>query len=139
MSDKKTLDVQELSVNFEDSKSNSKVIDAQHKTIIMLSKQIEKLKEENEHLKQLVEDGVQIVNLDPNGLDPEVIIAETQLQRLKDLSMRQNLTYEECKKVEVYQKILSTSITRKKVKEDNKEDAGSLSTDDLMAALSLKQ
>jgi hypothetical protein len=110
----------------------NKAYEAQYKTIVMLQKQVNKLQEENEHLKKLLEENVQVINLDPTGLDPETIIAETQLQRLKDLSLRQPLTLEETKKVEIFQKIIMNNKGR--LFKTPEEDASTMSNDELLKA-----
>jgi hypothetical protein len=84
---------------------------AQFNTIIELNKQINKLKEENEHLQRLLETGVQKqsgADLTPFIISPEEEICLTQLRILNDISKRSSLTLEECRKVEIYAKILSS-------------------------------
>jgi hypothetical protein len=84
---------------------------AQFNTIIELNKQINKLKEENEHLQRLLETGVakqSAGDLSPFVLSPEEEICLTQLRILNDISKRSSLTLEECRKVEIYSKVLNS-------------------------------
>jgi hypothetical protein len=88
--------------------------ESQYLTITTLSQRIVKLEEENKHLKKLLETTTdivkkpQIVDLSPVGLSNEQIIAETQLKLLKETSFERELTYEECKKVVEYAKVLNS-------------------------------
>jgi dsDNA-binding SOS-regulon protein len=109
--------------------------EAQYQTILELSKKIQKIEEENSHLKQLLENSTPVLeeqkkellgyNLDASN---EEIISTIQLNKLKQISYDRELTLEETKKVEIYSKILANVKT--KPKEEAKPDA--LSTEDLI-------
>lgn len=95
----------ELEESFDEA-AMQQMIESQHKTITELCKLNEQYKSEIEHLKKLLTEGSSIINLDPSQLKPEEIIAETQLNMLKEASFNRSLTLEETKRVEIFHKIL---------------------------------
>lgn len=90
--------------------------EAQHKTIIELSKKNQKLEEEVKHLKTLLDSQTpklpiqqQEQSIIKSGAiieDHEENICRMELKKLHDLSLERQLTYEETKKVEIYTKLL---------------------------------
>lgn len=98
---------------------------AQYNTIIDLNKQINKLKNEVQVVPSVQTPGL-VTKL---FMSPEEEICLMQLQILNDLSKRGSLTLEECRKVEVYSKILnSLRGLAKDIKADHKD----ISTEELL-------
>jgi hypothetical protein len=107
------------------------LVDQQDKMISKLHKEIETLKSENKHLKELIENTVALAKPAIDAISDEELIASAELRKLKELSQLQVLTYEECKKVVEYSKILQS---RKKPEEGNSELKGA-SAEDLLTEL----
>ena len=108
---------------------------AQYKTITKLTKRLSELEQEIEGLLakgygQTEEVAVLIPDL--NVVSDEEAICLMELNRLKNHSLRQELTLEECKKVETYVRTL-ISIREKKTKEPAKTK--SMDTADLLKAM----
>jgi len=83
--------------------------DAQYKTIIKLTRRISKLEDEKEELKkQLSESSAKMSVENPMGVTDEEAICMMELTKLKNKSLIDELTMEECRKVEVYVKTLAT-------------------------------
>lgn len=87
--------------------------DAQHKTIVQISKRITSLEEENSHLKKLLEGSVQLIKSEEDEKYNSLIskcdeetIAKIQLNKLKEKAFSHELTLEESRKVDIYSKIL---------------------------------
>lgn len=89
--------------------------EAQHKTIIELSKKNQKLEEEVKHLKTLADSQVPKLQIQQEQSviksgaiieDHEENICRMELKKLHDVSLERQLTYEETKKVEIYTKLL---------------------------------
>lgn len=123
--------VKELENSF-DQKATQQMIESQHKTITELCKLNDQYKSEIEHLKKLLSDGTPLLNLDPSQLKPEEIIAETQLNMLKEQSFNRTLTLEETKRVEIFHKILQSRY--KNIQKDPQVEA--MTADELIKALS---
>lgn len=107
-------DVIGIGENFKEVAEVKAHLAAQQKVITNLSKQIQEKDKEIAHLKDLLEKSTPILNTDPSysvateGLltsDEEVII-RTQLRLLKQQAMTDQLTLEETKKFEIYNKAL---------------------------------
>lgn len=110
--------------------------ESQHKTITEISKKMVRLEDENKHLKSLLETTTDIIKkpllADLSESDEETI-SRIQLARLKEMSFERELSYEECKKVSEYAKILNLSLQNsKKIIEVS---AKAISTNDLMKML----
>lgn len=95
--------------------------EAQFSVITSLNKQISQLKAEKAQLERLLKDAVPTVTVLPTKeeqiLSEEQIICKDQLMMLKSISKDRELTLEECRKVEIYSKILfQTRDTSKKAK-----------------------
>lgn len=122
--------------NLKDASEKDAFIEAQNKTIIQLTKKIQKLEEERNHLKSLLEQSVPLVKTEESGIahrllttDEETICA-TQLKILKDKSMLGELTLEESKKVELFSKILAANRNIPKIFETKSKQ---LKNEDLLA------
>lgn len=88
---------------------------AQQQTIIQLSKKVQRLEEERDHLKTLLESTVPIIkeegkNLPDNKFltSAEEAICTIQLDKLRSISVERELTLEETRRVEIFSKILAT-------------------------------
>lgn len=95
---------------------------AQNTTILQLSKKLKKLEEERNHLKQLLESSVPILNDDSKPqlgekflTSSEESICVMQLEKLRDISVERELTLEEARRVEIFSKVLSASRNSPKV------------------------
>lgn len=127
----------EMSKSFKDFVELQEFSQAQHRTIIELSKKISNLEKENLHLKELLESTTQLTTSDNKpmivdlGISNEEIISATELRKLKELCVSKNdtLTLEEAKKVELYTKILSGLRNKGK----NKDGADKLDDSTLLS------
>lgn len=106
----------------------------QYKTILKLTKRLANLEDELENLKVrgLPEDQAPMTIPDLGSISDEEAICLMELNRLRNRSMLEELTAEECKKVETYVRTL-LSIKEKKAKEPPK--TRSIDTADLLAAM----
>ncbi len=86
---------------------------AQFEVITSLNKQVDQLKIEKRHLEHLLKDAVPVIAVLPtkeeSELSEEQRICKEQLTLLKSFSQGRELTMEECRKVEIYSKILFQS------------------------------
>lgn len=84
--------------------------DAQSKTIIELSKKLKVKEDETIHLKKLLEGSVPLIrekkDLIKFEANDQEYICRTEINKLRDISMERELTLEECKKLDIYSKIL---------------------------------
>lgn len=118
-----------------------KFAEAQHKTIIELSRKIKKLEDEKFSLEALLksvdlpvmqqEDSLFLTNL-----AAEEYIATIQLEKLKHLSKERELTLEEARKVEIFTKILTIPASSKP--KDIKAVAKKMSDEDLLRSLTVE-
>lgn len=79
---------------------------------------LQRLEEENQHLKQMLSASVPQLNSVKLIIPDEQAIAEIQLQRLKEAAMSRDLTLDETKRFDLLTKNLY--ITKGKPKDDNK-------------------
>ncbi len=93
---------------------------AQHETITKLNFKINQLQEKATHLEKLLAENSIIVGDEQNlkdmflsCSDPEAI-SRCQLKLLRDRAIQQELSMEECKRVEIYSKIIDTVELKKK-------------------------
>ena len=121
------MDIKELSQQYQESSDLQEYCDAQAKTIIEISKKLKALQDENLHLKQMLESSVPLIKT-PNNLpslvakNDEEAIARQQLFLLKQTSQQRELTLEECRKSEIYAKILNTLKSQPKTFESQAQD-----------------
>lgn len=112
---------------------------AQQTTIIQLSKKIQRLEDERDHLKKLLESSVPLLN-EPGRIIPgnkiltgvEEAICVMQLDRLRDISLERELTLEETRRVEIFSKVLASVKNKSKDAEDKTKQ---MSTEELLAAV----
>ncbi len=98
---------------YKDVNSLQQFAEAQQKTIIQLSKKIQKIEEERDHLKTLLESSVPLIKTEGQQMgekfltSAEEAICVMQLEKLRDISSSRELTLEETRKVEVFSKVLN--------------------------------
>lgn len=86
---------------------------AQEKTILQMSKKLQKLEDEKKHLESLLESSVPLMKdgetkaLEKLHGNQTESICHNEIRKLKDASMERELTYEECRKLDTYFKILT--------------------------------
>lgn len=108
-------DIIKMSDQFKDFASLKAFADSQYKLIVSLSTKVNQLEQERDHLKKLLEQSVPIIKTEEQkaaealivNLTDEETICRTQLKILRDIALERELTLEECKKTEVYNKILT--------------------------------
>lgn len=86
---------------------------AQQTTIIQLSKKLQKLEDERDHLKSLLESSVPLMKTEEtreleklHGNNTENI-CHNEIKKLRDVSSVRELTYEEAKRLDIYFKIIT--------------------------------
>lgn len=95
--------------DFKNEIEKKKFMEAQYNTITELTKKLAKAEEKVQHLEKLLESGVPST---PSTLDTvsrigeEELICRTQINLLRKISDERQLTLEEARKVEIYNKIL---------------------------------
>lgn len=103
----------------EDTKEDIKLkaySNAQTNTIIELSRKLKLAQDEVSHLKKLLEGSVPLIkpegssNIVSNAGDQEYI-CRTEINKLREISRDRELTLEECKKLDIYSKILKDLTT----------------------------
>ena len=116
-----------------------KFSEAQHKTIIELTKKINSLQKENETIRDTLKvQNVQLpeIKQDLNAITDEEVICRTQLSVLKNKSLLGELTLEEAKKVDIFSKII-LSIEQQGKKTNSTFEQ--LSNDELLALVDGKK
>lgn len=108
--------------------------EAQMLTIQELNKKIQKLEEEKSQMEKLVGTVVPIIGNDQYNLNIEVDtdeeeISKREIFKLKQHSMKRELTFEEAKRIEIYTKILASYKQKEKPRDVTPKK---LSTDDLL-------
>jgi len=107
---------------------------AQEQTILQISKKLQRIEEERDHLKQLLETSVPLIKTSPEGVqhfaenDTEYI-CNIEIGKLKQNSIVRELTLEESRKLDTYFKILTQIRSRPNLQE---KEVKSLSNDDLL-------
>jgi hypothetical protein len=110
---------------------------AQASTIISQTKEINVLRKQREQLEaqiaQLIMENTQFKALNPTttfDISDEETICVVQIALLKNLAMQRELTLEECKKTEIYCKVLKDIRSKVLPKDDDKIDG--LTNDQLL-------
>lgn len=108
--------------------------DAQTKTITDLSRKVNEKDQEIIHLKKLLEGSVPLIrekkDLTKFETNDQEYICRTEINKLRDISIERELSLEECKKLDIYSKILKDLLNAPKtieVKSRNFTDAELLS------------
>lgn len=110
---------------------------AQNKTIIELSRRLKEKDDEIVHLKKLLEGSVPLVKA-PTDLtqadgDDREYLCRIGLRQLKQISDERELTFEECRKLDIYSKILKDLMGGPKTIEVKSRN---LSNDELLKLVS---
>lgn len=143
MSDKDNDSIDHLAETYTQTDSDAKAYQkAQSATIVSQTKEINSLRKFKEQLEKEVEkltiENVQMKALNPSAtsqfeVSDEETICIVQIAILKNLAMQRELTLEECKKTEIYCKVLKEIRSKKSEKEE--PGASALSNEDLMKAM----
>ena len=131
-----TTNITSLGLEFKDTLQAQIHIKVQHNTIVALSKEVQKLKEKNEHLESIVSKQTPTIN--KNSIvkssfenDDEETICRVQLRMIREKSLNTELTLEEAKRVEIYTKILLSKQNQPKTLV---VESKNISNDQLLAA-----
>lgn len=106
--------IHDMIKSFKTMKDLQEFTEAQHSTIMELTRKVQSLTEKNKHMENLLQQQVPVLVSEykpptivgPNDQDHEEAICRMELKKLHDLSIERALTFEETKKVEVYTKLL---------------------------------
>lgn len=106
--------IEEMMKSFSDITELQSFCEQQHKTIMDLTRKIDKLNEKNKHLEDLLQQktptliGEYSPIVQAGRIDEayEENICKMELKKLHDLSLERALTYEETKKVDIFSKLL---------------------------------
>lgn len=106
--------IDETMKSFTDIAELQAFCEQQHRTIMELTRKIDKLTEKKEHLENLLQQqtptlvGEYSPIVQANRIDEayEENICRMELKKLHDISLSMPLTYEETKKVDIYTKLL---------------------------------
>lgn len=121
-----------MSDNNSDYTVSSKFAQAQHSQITRLQKKIEELHVENAHLRELLKSAIPLTKIEvQEALSVEESIAENEIKKLKEISDKQVLTMDECKRLVEYVKILQG----RKKKDPSLEVTKEFSTEELLKKL----
>lgn len=142
MSDNSSID--KMAESYSDSETDLKAYNqAQSKTIISQSKEINVLKKQKEQLEEEVKKlGLEIINLKAaatlsNGpsfqVSDEETVSVVQIAMLRQLAMQRELTLEEAKKFELFAKVLRE--IRGKPTKDESDSPSKLSNEELLKAM----
>ena len=110
--------IDEMSKEFQALSEKQAYIEAQHTTITSLNKKINQYQEEIAHLKVLLESAVPLLpdlSGDVLGSSDEEAICRSQINKLHNASAQRELTLEECRKLEIYSKVLNAVTSRPKL------------------------
>lgn len=106
--------------------------EAQFRQILKLQEEISKLQTENFHLKSLLQASVPISKeIVKEALATEELIAEAEINKLKNISDKQLLTLDECRRLTEYVKILQN----RRKKESTPEETKTLTDEELLNLL----
>lgn len=109
--------IDDVMASFESASDARDFVEAQHRTIVELTKRLDKVTNEKKQLEQLLQSTspaligeykpvVQPFNTVDQALEEN--ICRMELKKLHDVSLERVLTHEEAKKVEIYTKLLVT-------------------------------
>lgn len=123
--------------NMENIEDIKKYAEAQFSVITNLNKQIEQLKNEKKHLEELLKQSpLPSVSEKTSDEAEEITICKVQLKLLNGISKDRELTIEECRKVDIYAKILLQSNDPSKKKKSNIDK---LSTEELLKLVDINE
>ncbi len=110
---------------------------AQTNTIIELSRKLKGAQDEVSHLKKLLEGSVPLIKAEgsntgiTSNTNDQEYICRTEINKLRDISRDRELTLEECKKLDIYSKILKDLASNPP--KLNESEAKKASTAELLA------
>ena len=132
-------DINKSIQQYKDFETLQQFAQAQHTTIVQLSKKIQKIEDERDHLKKLLESSVPILKEPGKEIagskfltSDEEAICVMQLNKLRDISSERELTLEETRRVEIFSKILNAVRNAPKVIEVKTKQ---LSNEELLASI----
>lgn len=137
------MNIEELTRQFKTYEELQVFAASQFKQILNLSKKIKELEEKNSELNkksketnklQVISETKEVGAINPNLVvkNDAKTIAEIQLKILKDMAFDRELTLEEAKKVEIFNKIANVVEEKPKT---IKADAKTLDTNDLLSLI----
>lgn len=111
---------------------------AQFQQINALNKKLNKIESENAELKKALADSARAKQVSETTSEflitcDEEFISINEIKKLRDISIERELNNDECKRLEVYVRILDGLKSKKK--KDEQDSSKALSTEELMAAL----
>ncbi len=106
--------IEDMMKSFTDISELQSFCEQQHKTIMELTKKIDKLTEKKNHLETMLQQKTPVLVgeyspiIQAGTIDEayEENICKMELKKLHDLSLERVLTYEETKKVDIFSKLL---------------------------------
>lgn len=130
------MDIKKLIENYKTYEELTFFVESQFKQILNLTKKIKELEDQNTKLKTekklaVVPNDAPVPGTTPNlkVLDDAKTVSQVQLRMLKDIAFERELTLEETKKLEIFNKILNQAVDKDK---PLKVDAKVLKDDDLI-------
>lgn len=106
--------IEEMMKSFSDQAELQAFCEQQHKTILELTKKIDKLNDKNKQLEDLLQQKAPVLVgeyapiISAGRIDEayEENICKMELKKLHDISIERQLTYEETKKVDIFTKLI---------------------------------
>lgn len=136
------MDIKQLTEQFKTYEELQLFCASQFKQILTLSKKIKELEDKNSDLSKKAKEtnGLTVVNNKEPAVsgtslivkDDAKTIAQVQLKMLKDVSFDRELTLDEAKRVEIFNKIANAQEEKPKT---IKADAKTLGTEDLLSLI----
>jgi hypothetical protein len=137
------MDIKQLTEQFKTYEELQLFCSSQFKQILTLSKKIKELEEKNADLTKSVKQGNALSVIPPKDLstgtsnnllvkDDAKTIAQVQLKLLKEMAFDRELTLDEAKRVEIFNKIANAQEEKPKT---FKADAKILNTDELLSLI----
>jgi hypothetical protein len=138
------MDIQELAKSYKTMEELQIYCQSQFRQILNLSKKIKELEDKNTDLTRKVKEGSVVTVAQQKDLsspitgasllvkDDAKTIAQVQLKLLKEMSFDRELTLDEAKRVEIFNKIANAQEEKPKT---FKADAKTLNTDDLLSLI----
>lgn len=121
-------------MQYKDLETLQQFAQAQMTTLTQMSKKVQRLEEERDHLKTLLESSIPLIKTSPEGVTQNAeadseYICTIEIAKLKNITQERELTYEEVKRLEIHFKILNQINIRNPKQEKEVKD---LSTENLL-------
>lgn len=137
------MDIKQLTEQFKTYEELQLFCASQFKQILTLSKKIKELEDKNSELSKkdkenskltVISNNTEVASTSTNLIvkDDAKTIAQVQLRMLKEMSFDRELTLDEAKRVEIFNKIANAQEEKPKT---IKADAKTLGTDDLLSLI----